>query len=227
MILPLQGRKYSMTHRLHLIRVVAVCAIALAAVSAQNKDLAVTRQKAEAGDPIAQFDLARAYMFGEGGVAIDAKEGLRWLRKSTDQGYVGAQYAMGYIYQTGTEGLPKDQHEAAKWFVKAARQQNKKSQDQLLDMVAKGLISAHEANWHVPEQVVSAPAKPAKSGAAPFSLAEIETGLKNWITTRRMATLVQQFGVDFKLSDASRKRLADAGADPSLLQIISASKRPL
>jgi len=213
-----------MNHRLHLILLVAVCAIALAPASAQNLNLAVTRQKAERGDAIAQFDLARAYIFGEGGVAKDPKEGLRWLRKSTDQGYVGAEYAMGYIYQTGTEGLPKDQHEAAKWFVKAARQQNKKSQDQLLDMVAKGLISAHEANWHV----VAQPApKPPKSGAAPFSLAEVETGLKSWITTRRMAALVQQFGVDFQLSDATRKRLADAGADPDLLKIISAAKRSL
>jgi hypothetical protein len=216
-----------MTRRIQFIRVVAVCAIALASASAQNKDLAVTRQKADRGDPIAQFDLARAYMFGEGGVTIDAKEGLRWLRKSTDQGYVGAQYAMGYIYQTGTEGLPKDQHEAAKWFVKAARQQNKKSQEQLLDMVVKGQISAREANWHAPEQVASTLPKPPKSGAAPFSLAELETGLKSSITARRMTTLVQQFGVDFKLSDADRKRLANAGADSDLLQVISASKRSL
>ena len=216
-----------MSHRLHLIRVVAVCAIAFASASAQKQDISVTRQKAEAGDSIAQFDLARAYMFGEGGVAIDAKEGLRWLRKSTDQGYVGAEYAMGYIYQTGTEGLPKDQHEAAKWFVKAARQQNKKSQEQLSEMLAHGLISAREANWHVPDQAASSGSKPVKTGTMPFSLAEVETGLKSWITTRRMAILVQQFGVDFALSDPIRKRLGDAGADPALLQIISASKRPL
>jgi hypothetical protein len=42
-----------------------------------------------------------------------------------------------------------------------------------------------------------------------------------------MATLVQQFGVDFQLSDASQKRLAEAGADPNLLQVISASQRSL
>jgi hypothetical protein len=216
----------SMTRCMQFIRVVAVCAIALASASAQNKDLAVTRQKAEGGDAIAQFDLARAYIIGEG-VAKDPKQGLLWLRKSTDQAYVGAEYAMGRIYQTGTEGLPADQHEAAKWFVKAARQQNKASQDRLSEMVAQGVISAREANWHLSEPVVSAPPKPTKSGAAPFSVAEVETGLKSWITTRRMATLVQQFGVDFKLSDANRKRLADAGADPGLLQIISASKRPL
>jgi len=207
-----------------LIRVVALCVVALTSASAQIKDIGVTRLKAEHGDPIAQFDLARAYLVGEGGVTIDAKEGLRWLRKSTDQGYVGAEYAMGYIYQTGKEGLPKDQHEAAKWFVKAARQQNKKSQEQLSEMLAQGLISAREANWR---EAASTPPKPPKSGAAPFSLAEVETGLKSWITTRRMATLVQQFGVDFQLSDATRKRLADAGADPDLLQIISSSKRSL
>jgi hypothetical protein len=226
MIGPHQSANHFITRRLRLILAIAVCVITLASASAQTKDLAATRRKAEGGDPIAQFDLARAYIRGEGGVPVDPKEGLRWLRKSTDQGYVGAEYAMGYIYQTGTEGLSKDQHEAAKWFVKAARQQNKASQDQLSDMVAKGLITAHEANWHIAEQTTPPP-KPPKSGAAPFSLAEVETGLKNWITTRRMATLVQQFGVDFKLSDATRKRLADAGADPDLLQIISAAKRPL
>lgn len=213
--------------RIHLIRLVAVCAVALASASAQKQDLAVTRHKAEAGDSIAQFDLARAYIYGEGGVTIDPKQGLMWLRKSTDQGYVGAEYAMGYIYQTGAEGLPKDQHEAAKWFVKAARQQNKASQQRLSEMQAQGLISAREANWHVPEQAASSAPKPAKSGAAPFSLAEVETGLKSWITTRRMATLVQQFGVDFTLSAVTRKRLADAGADPDLLQIISTAKRSL
>lgn len=216
-----------MIGRIQFIRVVAVCAVALAAASSQNKDIAVTRQKAERGDPIAQFDLARAYIYGEGGVAIDPKQGLLWLRKSTDQGYVGAEYAMGYIYQTGTEGLPKDQHEAAKWFVKAARQQNKKSQDQLSDMVAKGLISAHEANWRLPERAATTPPKPTKSGAVPFSLAEVETGLKGWITTKRMATLVQEFGVDFTLNEAARKRLAGVGADDVLLQTISASKRSL
>jgi TPR repeat protein len=211
-----------MTHRFHLIRVAAVCFISLASAAAQHQDLAVTRHKAEAGDAIAQFDMARAYLDGEG-VKRDSKEGLRWLRKSSDQGYLGAEYAWGFIYQTGAEGFPKDQHEAAKWFVKAARQKNKASQDKLSEMLGQGLISAHEADWHTPE-----PAKQANNGKpAPFSLAEVETGLKSWITTKRMANLVQQFGVDFTLSDATRKRLADAGADDVLLQVISASKRSL
>jgi len=212
-----------MISRIQFIRVVAVCAVTLASASAQNQSLAVTRQKAERGDAIAQFDLARAYIVGEQGVAKDPKQGLLWLRRSTDQGYVGAEYALGRIYQTGTEGLPADQHEAAKWFVKAARQQNKASQDRLSEMLAQGLISAHEANWHVPEPTKQAE----KSKLAPFSVAEVETGLKSWITTRRMATLVQQFGVDFTLSDGTRKRLAGAGADPVLLQVISTSKRSL
>jgi hypothetical protein len=215
---------------IRLIRVVAFCAIALASASAQNQNLAVTRHKAEAGDPIAQFDLARAYIAGEG-IAKDSAQGLRWLRKSADQNYFGAEYALGIMYQTGAEGLPKDGHEAAKWYVKAARQQNKASQDRLLDMVAKGLISAHEANWRAPEPTKEAdkgkPAATDKGKPAPFSVAEVETGLKGWITTKRMATLVQQFGVDFPLSDATRKRLADAGADPVLLQVISTSKRSL
>jgi hypothetical protein len=42
-----------------------------------------------------------------------------------------------------------------------------------------------------------------------------------------MTTLVQKFGVDFKLSAVAGKRLADEGADNNLLQTISASRRVL
>jgi uncharacterized protein YqcC (DUF446 family) len=87
-------------------------------------------------------------------------------------------------------------------------------------MLQKKLISEQEANWRAPE-----PTKEAQKGNAPFSLAEIETGLKGWITSPRMATLVHTYGVDFKLSAASRQRLKDEGADDTLLQTISTSKR--
>ena len=65
------------------------------------------------------------------------------------------------------------------------------------------------------------------SKPAPFSLAEVETGITGGITSKRMATLVQQFGVDFKLSSVTRKRLTDEGADDNLLTTISAASRNL
>jgi len=151
-----------------------------------------------------------------------------WLQKSAAQDYFGAEYALGRMYQNGLGKLPKDQHEAASWFRKAAKQQNQASQDRLSEMLAQGLISGEEANWRAAEPTVSnLPKKPTKSKAAPFTLIEVETGLTGGITSKRMATLVQKFGVDFKLTAGARKRLADEGADDNLLQTISASKRLL
>lgn len=214
---------------LRFIRLVAVCAITIGSVSAQNQNLATIQQKAEAGDAIAQYDLARAYIAGTG-VAKDPKQGLAWLRKSAGQGYFGAEYALAFMYQSGyqngTEQVPKDEHEAANWFRKAARQQNKASQDRLSEMLAQGLISAKEANWREAEVTASiSPKETKKSKAMPFTLGDVETGLTGGITSKRMATLVQKFGVDFKLSAVIRKRLTDVGADDNLLQTISASKR--
>jgi hypothetical protein len=186
------------------LRLVAVCAIAAASVSAQDNNLADIQHKAEAGDAFAQFHLAQTYIIGKNPV-----KGLAWLQKSADQGYVGAQYALAYMYLTGAETLPKDPHKAAVWFVKAAKQKNKAAQDKLAMMLAQRMISAKEANWRA------------------FSLVEVETGLTGGITTKRLATLIRQFGVDFKLSAATRKRLADDGADGDLLSTISASKRSL
>ncbi|MGD0758909.1 MAG: tetratricopeptide repeat protein [Candidatus Sulfotelmatobacter sp.] len=215
-----------MIFRVPCIWLFAACVMTLS-VAAQDQDIAVVRRKAEAGDAIAQFDLAKAYMSGTG-VATDPNMGLVWLQKSAAQDYFGAEYALGRMYQNGLGKLPKDQHEAASWFRKAAKQQNQASQDRLSEMLAQGLISAEEANWRAAEATVSnSPKKPTKSKAAPFTLIEVETGLTGGITSKRMATLVQKFGVDFKLTAVARKRLADEGADDNLLQTISASKRLL
>lgn len=216
----------SVIFRVLLIWLVAACAITLS-VAAQDQDIAAIRRKAEAGDAIAQFDLAKAYMSGTG-VATDPNMALVWLQKSAAQDYFGAEYALGRMYQNGLGKLPKDQHEAANWFRKAAKQQNKASQDRLSEMLGQGLISAEEANWRAAELTAPVLAKkPAKSNAAPFTLVEVETGLTGGITSKRMATLVQKFGVDFKLTAVARKRLTDEGADDNLLQTISASKRLL
>jgi hypothetical protein len=226
-VAPKQDGYQLMIFRLRFTHLVVACAITLS-VAAQDQDIAAIRRKAEAGDAIAQFDLAKAYMSGTG-VATDPNMALVWLQKSAAQDYFGAEYALGRIYQNGLGKLPKDQHEAASWFRKAAKQQNKASQDRLSEMLAQGLISAEEANWRGAEATASSlPKKPTNSKvAAPFSLVEVETGLTGGITNKRMATLVQKFGVDFKLTAVARKRLADEGADDNLLQAISASKRML
>jgi len=212
-----------MTLQSQLIRLVVASALAVTAVLAQAQNIADLLHKAQAGDAKAQYDLADAYSEGKG-IPKDPKQGLIWLRKSASQGYVGAEATLGYMYQKGIEIEP-DPHEAANWYRKAARQNNAKAQTHLSEMVAQGLISNKEADWAAPEPVKEVTKEVKKSGPAPFSLAEVETGLSGGITNKRMATLVTTFGVDFKLGAGTRKRLADEGADDNLLATIVASKR--
>ena len=55
----------------------------------------------------------------------------------------------------------------------------------------------------------------------------METGLNGGITSKRMATLVNTYGVDFALSTSTRKRLADVGADDSLLAAAAREFKPM
>jgi TPR repeat protein len=174
-------------------------------------------------------------------------KGFDWLKKSASQGYAGAQVTLGVLYQNGVQ-VQKDPHEAAGWFRKAARQSAtdpkhaQKAQSNLGQLAAQGLISVEESDWRTlqpgeqPPPVKSAKnidgqtnqgqTNTAKNGKAiPFSLSEVETGLTGGITTKRMATLVNQYGVDFTLGPSAQKRLTNDGADDTLLQTIASSKR--
>lgn len=209
--------------------------IAAAFATAQTEDFATIRRKAEAGDAKAQFDLASAYSQGTG-VAKDPAKGIEWLKRSALQGYAGAQVVLGYMYQKGIE-MEKDPFEAAKWYKKAAQQGDEDlkhaqtAQTHLSEMLAQGLISEREADWHSPasktKPATTPPPQtsPQNNKASAFSLAEVETGLKGGITTKRMATLVTTYGVDFSLSESAKKRLTDDGADDTLLQTIASAKR--
>lgn len=73
---------------------------------------------AVAGDPVAQYTVARMYLAGQG-VPRDAADGLRWLRKAAGSGLASAQYQLGARYQFGID-LPQDYARAAAWYLKAA-----------------------------------------------------------------------------------------------------------
>jgi Sel1 repeat len=200
-----------------------------ALVSAQTAEFDALRRKAEAGDAKSQFDLAEAYSEGKG-VAKDSAKGMDWLKKSAVQGYSGAQVVLGYMYQKGIN-TEKDPTEAAKWYRKAAKQSDKDlkhaqtAQTHLSEMLSEGSISAKEADWHASETARAIAKQPNTNKPLPFSLGEVETGLSGGITSKRMATLVSTYGVDFSLSASTRKRLTDKGADDGLLTTIASSKR--
>jgi hypothetical protein len=215
--------------RLKFMMLVASFALATALVSAQTAEFDALRHKAEAGDAKAQFDLADAYSEGKG-VTKDSAKGMEWLKKSALQGYAGAQVVLGYFYQKGIN-TEKDPSEAAKWYRKAAKQSDKDlkhaqtAQNHLSEMLAEGSISAKEADWHAPDPSTTIARQPKTNKPPPFSFGEVETGLTGGITSKRMATLVNTYGVDFSLSASTRKRLTDKGADDSLLATIASSKR--
>lgn len=227
----------------HLILLIVACTATSLLAIGQSADVASLRQKAESGDAKAQFDLAQAYWEGLG-VPKDSAQGLEWLQKSANQGYAGAEVTLGIFYQNGVQ-VPKDPHQAAAWFRKAAKQFSndpkhaQAAQSDLANLATQGLISIAEADWrgsepgsetvqhaqNIETQSNNAKATNAKNNhAAPFSLAEVETGLTGGITNKRMATLVSQYGVDFPLSSAAKNRLANEGADDNLLQVIASSK---
>jgi TPR repeat protein len=215
--------------RLKFMMLVAFFALATAWVSAQTAEFDALRHKAEAGDAKSQFDLADAYSEGKG-VAKDSTKGMEWLRRSALQGYASAQVVLGYMYQKGIN-TEKDPSEAAKWYRKAAKQSDKDlkhaqtAQTHLSEMLSEGSISAKEADWHASEPSTTIAKQPKTNKPPPFSFSEVETGLSGGITSKRMATLVNTYGVDFSLSASTRKRLTDKGADDSLLATISSSKR--
>jgi hypothetical protein len=71
----------------------------------------------------------------------------------------------------------------------------------------------------------SSPKQTKTSKPPPFSFDEVETRLTGGITSKRMATLVSTYGVDFTLGASTRKHLTDEGADNNLLAIIASAKR--
>jgi TPR repeat protein len=79
-----------------------------------------TKELAEKGDAVAQYNLAVLYTDGDG-VLKDAVEGVKWFRKSAEQGLAEAQYNLGVCYRDGV-GVLKDPVEAVKCYRKAAEQ---------------------------------------------------------------------------------------------------------
>jgi len=76
------------------------------------------RQKAEAGDSGAQYELGL-----EAEQAEDYREAFRWFQLAAKQGLNGAQVDLAYLYVTGF-GTVKDLEQAAHWYSLAAAQAN-------------------------------------------------------------------------------------------------------
>jgi outer membrane biosynthesis protein TonB len=87
----------------------------LPALNAESEQL---KPKAEAGDAVAQFNLARQYALGEG-MAVNREEFIRWCRTSAEQGLPEARFTLGMCYHRGL-GVAPDKAEAQRLLRLAA-----------------------------------------------------------------------------------------------------------
>ena len=91
------------------------------------------RQRAENGDPVAQWELGSRYDTGQG-VPRDAAETEKWYRRAADSGYAEAQNSLGSTYQAD-----RRYSEAVAWYQKAADQNHTLALNNLAYMYDLGL----------------------------------------------------------------------------------------
>lgn len=87
-----------------------------------TNEIAQLTQKADQGDPKAQYNLGSLYEHGNG-VPKDPSKAIEYFTKSADQGDAAAQYSLGMFYLKG-EGVPKDLPKAKKYFQQACSNKN-------------------------------------------------------------------------------------------------------
>lgn len=94
------------------------------------------RSQAEAGDPVATFEVAARYAEGRA-VPADMTSAVLWYTRSADAGLAVAQYRLGSIYEKGA-GVPKDLAAAQRWYRRAADAGNVKAMHNLAVLYAEG-----------------------------------------------------------------------------------------
>lgn len=78
-----------------------------------------TLERANAGDALAQYDIASRYFTGSNGVPLDYAKAGAWLQKSAEQDHAPAQYNLGLLYFEG-KGYTTDNARAYFWATRAS-----------------------------------------------------------------------------------------------------------
>jgi hypothetical protein len=97
-------------------------------LKANYSDVAVIKEKAEAGDPNAQLSLADTYSFN-----FKKADALGWYRKAAENGVVESESRLGEMLLFGASGIPASQNvpanpvEGIRWTYQAATNGNAKA----------------------------------------------------------------------------------------------------
>lgn len=117
--------------------------VVAAASTVFSADIPALEEKAGKGDADAQFELARAYLKGDG-VRKDALRSLELMIAAANQGHAEAMGGVGFFYANGLE-VPKNEVTAVEWFRKGAEKGGPKAQLNLGNMLAEGKgVEKHE-----------------------------------------------------------------------------------
>jgi len=84
-------------------------------------DLRFLREKAESGDPSAQYELGRFHDRGTDHFPADPREAALWYLSAAEAGEPAAQLAIGTLYDMG-HGIAPDPEQAERWVTAAAEQ---------------------------------------------------------------------------------------------------------
>lgn len=136
--------------------------------------LQLLKSAAEAGDPLAQYNLGNHYIREDGSDFVPALA-VNWWEKAANQDLVPAQHNLGSLYAQGM-GVQRDLDKARYWYGQAARNGSERSAE-ALRMIEAG---------RVPPQSAAVPAAPAAKEPAPPSPA-IETAVKSSAATEAVA----------------------------------------
>ena len=91
-----------------------------------EQDYLGTKQAAERGDPVAQYQLASFYMKGHG-VSPNMDEALAWTLKAADNGHTDARFEVATVLLDSAE--PSEQLKAKRWLEACAVDYQKRAND--------------------------------------------------------------------------------------------------
>lgn len=100
------------------------------------------RQRAKAGDPQAQLQLAQALRDAEEGA--NPTKAMLWCRRAAKQGLPAAQRLLGELYLEG-EGVMQDDAMGVQWIAKAAEAGDRRAAEQLERLADGGQEDARAA----------------------------------------------------------------------------------
>lgn len=92
---------------------------------------------AEAGDPIAQRNIAIGYKFGIGNLTKDEEKAFEWFEQAAKQNELDSQFELASAYHYGV-GIKTNLDEARLWYMKAADAGDSRAQYNLASMYASG-----------------------------------------------------------------------------------------